>query len=384
MEFIMDIFEARDVVTCLSDVAPQKTISGLPLGVKIEAFDTGEVVFSVNETSLVSVRKSVAKVASSGSAVVCLETLYKAVIGFSPFNENTNNGVTELRFNKASQNISITTRSAYGKKTVSNKRLLQFLDVSIPGFLITNDGFITMPLNAVVQGLRSVLSSAASNVDSGGFDGVLFSINKGELKTVSMDGVCLTEFVTSVGDLSWEGSCVLSTGNVTKIVKFLYKLLLGNSEGLVDIFINNRMFMFRVGSFVAGFPLLISKFPEYSALFSADRKNFIIDKKIFLDNLKNISFSSDNSDDFRVVLAFYGGELNISTATCENAGIKLEGGGEGNLHIDFNINILERCVHSMLGDKIIFLYKDRHSPVVIKAATVGETSIVRSILAPLR
>ncbi|MCK5021501.1 MAG: hypothetical protein KAS32_31100, partial [Candidatus Peribacteraceae bacterium] len=338
MEFILDVSLARSALSRIFDVAPIKTLEGDTVGVKVEATKDNNVLFSVNGAGVVASSKIEADVNQIGFAIVSLSVLYKAIMGFTPFNSESGVGTDTLKIRVGSQSLTITAKTVYKDRSVRQRRIIQFLDTSVSNLkIISEDRFIDLPINILATGLKKVLFSASSGTDTSGFAGVLVEVFDGRIKFVSMNGVCLTEYSCALPKKSHEIKCMLDSEFVSKLTKVLYKLSKENPERQLRLLITDRMFLFKCADFTVGVPVMVGTFPDYSSLLKIKRKTFVVSVEILLDNLRNIMFNSDKEDDFRASLNFHDGELHIRTLSCENEGIRLEGDAEGNLHIDFNI-----------------------------------------------
>jgi len=386
MEFILDVVQARSAVSRIFDVAPPKAQDGSVVGVKVEATEDSKVVFSISGAGAIARSEVDADVNHIGSAVVGLPVVFKAIMGFSPFNEESGVGTEKLKIRKGSQSLTITAKTAYKNKYVNQRRVIQFLDTTVSNIqIISEDKFIDLPISTVANGLKRVLFSASSGTDTSGFSGVLVEASENKIKFASMNGVCLTEYSCTLPEGSQETYCVLDSGFVSKLTKVLSKFNKEDGQRSLRLLMTDRMFLFKCDGFMAGVPVMAGEFPNYSSLLAIKRKNFVVDTTILLDNLRNVMFNSDKEDDFRSTLNFHDGELLIRTPSCENDGIVLEDGSGGSLHIDFNIYLLESCIRNVETDLVSFSYKDRNSPVIVKPVNSGEAmNSMFSILAPLK
>jgi len=381
MEFEASVSHLREAVSRVFDVAPSKTQDGATVGVKITATDDGFVSFIVNDTTIVATAKFPASVTEAGTSVVALSTLFKALTGFNLMKEGS--GTSTIRLKKGSQSLYIVATTIYNKKSVKQRRVISFLDTSISDLqIISSNLFVSVPDSILLEGLRHVMVSA----DGGGPEskGILISFDAKKLRVVSMSGVSLTEY-RGPCDVSPEyKECVIDGAFVSKLVKILSKIVKENESQDIRLLLTDRMFIFEIDGFMVGSSVLISSYPDYGSLVSSTRKSFILDKEIFLDNLRNIMYNSDKEDDFRVSLKFFDGQLVVATQSCENEGIPLEGEGEGNLHIDFNIFILESCIRNVPTKYVGLSYKDRKSPIIISPQGEELDYSLFTILAPLK
>jgi len=381
MEFVFDVALAKKAIAYIFDIAPAKSQDGLPLGVKILASVEG-VVFSINGADLFAKSGVVAEVIEEGQAVVGLLPLFKAISGFSPLKDGL--GTNSIKVKSGGQNLTITAKTVYKSKIVNQRRSLSFFDRRVAELqIISEDKFIKLPVGNLVQGIRSVLLSSSGSGDATIFSGALLEVSKNKIKTVGMNGVTLTEFSCSLSADYDTFSCVLDSSYLARINKLLAKLP-ADEESLVDVLISDRMFVIKYERLLVGMSVMSSKFPDYSSVLETKRKSIVMDSEIFLDNLRNVMFSSDKEDDFRVTLNFYEGELIIKTPTCENDGIPIVSGIDTNVHIDFNIHLLEACVRNLGAPVFSLSYKDRYSPVVFVPQDDEAPHSMLTIVAPLK
>jgi DNA polymerase III sliding clamp (beta) subunit (PCNA family) len=383
MEFVVDVSVIRDAISKIFDVAPSKNHEGSPVGLKINAKEDGIVTFVINDITLVSSSAFSADVKVAGEVIVGLVQMFKAVTGFTPYREGK--GTKVLKIKKGTQNLFIKAQTFYSDRSIRQKRVLSFLDTVVTDLkIITQDKFVEIPIAAVSTCLRHTMFSVASNSDGGGFAGVLFSLVGDKIYTAGMNGVCLTECKVPVESSLGEETCILESVFVAKLSKLLYKITKENKESQMQLLITDRMFLFKSEGFMVGSSILVALFPDYSSILSTERKSFVINTEILLDNLRNVMYSADKTDDFRTTLKFFDGQLIVSTIECENEGILLEKGIKGNLQIDFNVNLLEGSIRSLASEYIEVEYTNRKAPVILKPYNNDSDVHLLSIVAPLR
>jgi len=386
MEFVLDVAKARTAVTRVFDIAPPKTADGGAVGVRIDATPENTVKFSINGSGVIAASEVEAEVVEPGSAVVALPNVFKAITGFSAYKEESGVGTKTLKVRKGTQSLTLTAKTFYQSRTVNQRRVLQFLDTTVSDLkIVSEDKFVDVPINLVATGMRQVLFSASSGSDTSGFSGVLVEAVDRSIKFVSMNGVCLTEYVCGLPTDAPGTYCVLDSNFVSKLTRVLSKFNKEDAEMPLTLLMTDRIFLFKCDGFMAGVSVMAADFPNYSKLLTIKRKNYVVDTSMLLDNLRNVMFNSDKDDDFRSTLNFHDGELLIRTPSCENDGIPLEGAADGSIHVDFNIYLLESCIRNVDTDLVSFGFKDRHSPALIKPVNIGGgPNTMLSILAPLK
>ena len=226
MEFCVSTLEVKSAASKIFNIAPPKNYAGELIGVKILA-ESGEVTFSVNDVELASKSGFCTPIIKDGDVVVGLSALFKVLSGFSEYSDGK--GTKELKFKKGTQRLTITAKTYYGDKAVTQRRYLPFLDTNIPELKITSkDKFKNISASIMARGLSSVLISLPSALGGVDMSGVLFSIEDTTLRVVSTNGVCLTEFEATIDDLEdsiGTMSCVLSSTFVSKVCRVLSNIV---------------------------------------------------------------------------------------------------------------------------------------------------------------
>jgi DNA polymerase III sliding clamp (beta) subunit (PCNA family) len=150
----------------------------------------------------------------------------------------------------------------------------------------------------------------------------------------------------------------------------------------VSVCAHSKVFWLKLGGFLVGSTTSIQAFPEYKTIFEGRDKKFVINSRVFLDNIRNILFNSPKEDQFRVSLKLSNDGMSISTASCENEGIPIENVVDHSVHLDFNAYFLEACVKNLASDVFVLAYKDRFSPVVLSPFDGNDNTTI--ILATLK
>lgn len=385
MDFEISTASLKEAISAIFDIVSQKMSDGADMFLKIEACADNMVKFTAHDSLVRAMFASSASVVEAGSVVANLPSLYKAVSGF-PTNNKVSGEPVSVRLRRSGHGLLLTSTVKYGNKNVKQKRTVPLCDGSVPYISVMDDPtFISLDVDVFLDTLKRTLFSMSNDLSS--YGGLNLFLSRDKIRFSSTNGVCLTEstcFVDlpSVGE---NGVVVrLSPVFSTKLVKVISYLRKSYECQNIDLALHGSTIAFLYVDFTVFSSVCDSGFPNYEALLEEIRRPVLLNTGIVLDNIRNLKYSSDKEDDFRVSLKFCGNDLVISTALCENEGIPIEGDSEVNLHIDFNINLLEQCFSNVDSEYVTLSYKDSHSPVIISPQSAGDKYTLFSILAPLR
>jgi len=381
MDFKIGVKEIQSAMSMLLDCSPSRSSFDGAVPLQIETKEN-RAVFSVIGSSsvviaIVDVDKNV-----DGSLVINMHDFHSAIKALKAINEE-GYGSETVRVFKGRQSLKIHSTALYSGKKTKQTRSLSILESEFKHiFIPSEESFSLIPFDPFVSSVRSVLFSISTGKEPGQSSGVVLTCEENSIKSVSTNGVSLTEFKTGLDKEIGNFSVNVSSEFISKIGKVFYKLGSKKSENdKIGVFVDGNVFWVKYKNLMVASPIQNEVFPDYSPLLVNKNNKFIISSKIFSDNIRNILFSSIKDDDFRITLKFMEDKLDIVSSTCENEGIPLEAGNT-NLQIEFNGYLLDGAVRSLLSDYIVFSYKDRYSPVLLQPYESEKQLLI--IVAPLR
>ncbi len=260
--------------------------------------------------------------------------------------------------------IFIRSVTVYKDKKIRQSRTLQNYAVVMPDVKHLKKVLVELDINVFSEAMKRVIISVPTSSDVGGSAGVYFNVVGKEFKLICTDGPTLTEFVGStISEVEKESSCMLPSYFISKLSRLISKYTRGGEEGVISISLNKRVFVVRFDSLVIASSIINESFPDYLGVFIDSKKKIILKSDIFLDNIRNIIYSSDIEDDYRILVKSLGDELSLSTSSCINDGIPIIEGSS--FSVEFNASILESCVRNLMCEEFCMLYAKAGEVVTI-------------------
>lgn len=216
--------------------------------------------------------------------------------------------------------------------------------------------------------ISQTVFSASTNTSRPVLAGVLFDVNKDNVKIVATDSYRLAEKTLQIKD---KGNITVQCIIPARTVMELGKILARSEEKDMEISISKNQILFVVGDIQFLSRLIEGKFPPYEKIIPKSTRTKL---GILAEDLANIVrrvslFARENNNNIKLS-ATNDGKLSISTDETrvgeERAEISVKIEGENNkiaLNAQYLLDVLN-CVH---GDRILLEIEDKLSPAVVKS-----------------
>ncbi len=232
--------------------------------------------------------------------------------------------------------------------------------------------------------INQTVFAAASNTVRPVLSGVLFDINKGELKMVSTDSYRLAEKKLKLNE---KADISLQSIVPSKTVSELGKILGKSDVEEIEMTFSKNQILFLVGDTKMISRLIEGKFPEYEKIIPKSSKTKI---KIKTDELSLVVrrvglFARENNNNIKISVT-NDGKMVIATDETkvgeEKAEINGEVEGENN-KIALNSQYLLDVLNFIMADEIIIELENKLAPAVIMSAKAEERNYTYIIM-PLK
>jgi len=377
MKFSIPVSNIRKMVSLVRDVVPARSVSQEGTGILMEAFKDKVVFSAVGSDIIIRVVDKESKIEEEGKAVVSSSIFSSIVSSFTPLDEHkVGTGSVIVSSNFRNKVLTITSKTYYKNgKTADHKRSIPLLNAdlfqAIPRY--NSDLSVPFPGITLIDSVNRASYAASMNTDAGVLCGISMCSSDGNFTCVATDGVKLAEYTSKVDD-KLDFKCIIPTKFATKIVKSVDPL----SE--VRILPEKQIFwVSSPGVLIGGFTFR-GDYPNYKPFLNKPNKKIIVDKKMFLDNVKNLDFG--DTDDMSVKLKFCNGNLNLVTVFAENEGIEVDYMGE--FEIDFSIKFLKSSLQSIDGTNLHMEFSDNSGAAYFYSPdAMDDKTEFKSVLMPL-
>ncbi len=216
--------------------------------------------------------------------------------------------------------------------------------------------------------IAQTVFSASTNTSRPVLAGVLFDVNKGEMKMVATDSYRLAEKTMTLKEKNnITIQCIVPARTVMELGKILNKA----EEKEVEINISKNQVLFVVGDVQLMSRLIEGKFPPYEKIIPKETKTKL---EVLSEDLANVVrrvslFARENNNSIKLS-ATNDGKLNISTDETkvgeEKAEMNVKIQGENN-KIALNAQYLLDVLNFVQSEKVMLEVEDKLSPAVVKS-----------------
>jgi DNA polymerase-3 subunit beta len=216
--------------------------------------------------------------------------------------------------------------------------------------------------------IAQTVFSASTNTSRPALSGVLFDVNKDEMKVVATDSYRLAEKTIKLnGKTTLQMQCIVPARTVMELGKILNKA----EDKEVEINISKNQAQFIIGDVQLMSRLIEGKFPPYEKIIPASTKTKM---EVLSEDLANVVrrvslFARENNNSIKLS-ATNDGKLVVSTDETsvgeEKAELSVKMNGENN-KIALNAQYLLDVLNYIQSENAILEMDDKLSPAVIKS-----------------
>lgn len=377
MRFTSPVSSVRKAVSFVRDIVPSRSVSRESSGVLVEAFN-GKVVFSASGGDMVMKVSIPADVSEEGSAVVGSAMFSNVVSSFTPFSMEEGTGTKEIdfRINAKTKSVVIESTTTYkGGGKVANKRTVPLLNSEffpqLPKY--NSKESFRFPGQLFKESLDKTLYAVRSSEDGDPLSGIFVKASGGRYTAVATDGVKLAEYSCPV-DPSVEFQAILPSKFAAKVAKSI------DPTEDINILFSKSIFWVSSPGVLIGGSVLVGTYPDYKSLLKPTTGEAVVDKKVLLDNVRNLDFM--DIEDNRMTMKFGGGKLSTFTEVARNDDIPTS--FDGTFEVDFNVKLLKSSLQVCDGDSVFVKFLSSASPVFFFSSGVeGKGVAFNSMLVPL-
>jgi DNA polymerase III beta subunit len=383
MKFSIPVSYAKKVVSLVRDVVPIRSVSQEAVGILVEPnIETKRVIFTAHGSdTLIRVSVNDADIVEEGRVVVNSALFSNIVSLFSPAdNDNVGTGNLTIETVKKNNVVQITSRTTYrGNKSVNNKRLVPLLNAELFPSIQKYSGENSSELPGII--FRDAIDRTAPSVspshEAGAISGIYLHAENGEFCAVSTDGVRLAEYKAKLDDPNVSFTAVVPLKFAIKASRAI------DPSEMIKIVSSDNIFWISSPGVLVGGVVLRGEFPDYKSFLLERKLEATIDRKLFLDNVRNIDFAG-NAEDESATLKFSKDKLTVFNTMAENESIDVS--FEEDFEIAFNIKLLKSVVSLVGGQTISIGLSSSSGPAYFysKDFTVDTGIEFTSVLMPIR
>jgi DNA polymerase-3 subunit beta len=234
---------------------------------------------------------------------------------------------------------------------------------------VEKENTIKVDTKELETAISQTVFSASTNTSRPVLAGVLFDVNKDEMKIVATDSYRLAEKTLKLKEKgNVQIQCIVPARTVMEMGKILMKA----EEKEVEINVSKNQVLFNVGDVVLMSRLIEGKFPPYEKIIPKETKTKL---EVLSEELANVVrrvslFARENNNSIKLS-ATNDGKLNISTDETkvgeEKAEINVKIDGENN-KIALNAQYLLDVLNFVQSEKVMLEVDDKLSPAVVRSA----------------
>ena len=234
---------------------------------------------------------------------------------------------------------------------------------------IEKENTIKVDTKELETAIAQTVFSASTNTSRPVLAGVLFDVNKDEVKIVATDSYRLAEKTLKIKEkTSVTIQCIVPARTVMELGKILSKA----EEKEVEINISKNQVLFVVGDVQLMSRLIEGKFPPYEKIIPKETKTKL---EVLSEEMANVVrrvslFARENNNSIKLS-ATNDGKLSVSTDETkvgeEKAEMNVKIEGENN-KIALNAQYLLDVLNFVQSEKVMLEVDDKLSPAVVKSA----------------
>lgn len=379
-----------DLVTMLSKLRPMRSLvtSGFQFAVyTLEAYQ-GKLRMIVGDKSSITASTEVfADVKQEGKLSINGTDFYESMARIVPDSKSQVAGSKEITLKGSNTKLNLSTVTYYNKIDAKIPQRRTFgrvtQDLNLNDRDKPKDFHIkikTRHLSEIFKVSNRLISSYTS--DMAGLAGILLRIKDNKLMSVVSDGMRILE-VTYPLTVQSEDFDVI----IPKVASSMLQVLIEEGDE-VDIYADSRKIKFYINSdglktYLAS-NLVRAQFPHYDPVFEASGTEFLIDNKLFSDNISNIR-KSLNDETYRVRMIFDGTNLSLENTKSSshlqfsNAGLPVTEAQGQPFDILVNAFLLEGLLSLFKSENVGIVSPPDNKPMIIK--NDGEDIKVRAAIA---
>jgi DNA polymerase-3 subunit beta len=233
---------------------------------------------------------------------------------------------------------------------------------------VEKENTIKVDTKELESAIAQTVFAASTNTSRPVLAGVLFDVNKDEIKIVATDSYRLAEKTLKIKDKSnITIQCIVPARTVMELGKILAQA----EEKEVEINISKNQVLFVIGDVQLLSRLIEGKFPPYEKIVpKSTRTKLDVLSEELANVVRRVSlFARENNNSIKIS-ATNDGKLNVSTDETrvgeEKAEINVKIDGENN-KIALNAQYLLDVLNCIQGERIMLEIEDKLSPAVVKS-----------------